>query len=52
MEVSTWEDGYYKEEMLWWGDMFKEMKHIYKADLKKCFKHSKSRDDGAASPTP
>lgn len=51
MEVSTWEDGYYKEEMLWWGDMFKEMKHIYKADLKKCFKHSKSRDDGAASPT-
>ncbi|KAK7691804.1 hypothetical protein QCA50_005207 [Cerrena zonata] len=52
MEVSTWEDGLWKEEMLWWGDMFKEMKHIYRSTLKQCFRQPKSKQVASAtSPT-
>lgn len=49
LEVSTWENGLWKEEMMWWGDMFREMKHVYRADLKKCFKHSKSKTTPSAT---
>ncbi|CAL1711423.1 unnamed protein product [Somion occarium] len=43
VEVAGYEDGAYKEETMWWGEMFKEMKHTYAKQLHKCFRHSSSR---------
>ena len=35
-EAVEWAGGFYGEEIIWWGNMFAEMKKVYATELGSC----------------